>query len=125
VRFECANCFDYLRAAQEAHQKFDVVILDPPAFTKTRSAVQGALRGYKEINLRGMKLVREGGYLITCSCSQHVTPPLFREMLLDAQKDARVKLRQVEWRTQGRDHPILLSSPETEYLKCAIFQVLS
>ena len=73
----------------------------------------------------GMKLVREGGYLITCSCSQHVTPPLFREMLLDAQKDARVKLRQVEWRTQGRDHPILLSSPETEYLKCAIFQVLS
>ena len=125
VSFECANCFDYLRAAQEAHQKFDVVILDPPAFTKTRSAVQGALRGYKEINLRGMKLVREGGYLITCSCSQHVTPPLFREMLLDAQKDARVKLRQVEWRTQGRDHPILLSSPETEYLKCAIFQVLS
>ena len=125
VRFECANCFDYLRAAQEAHQKFDVVILDPPAFTKTRSAVQGALRGYKEINLRGMKLVREGGYLITCSCSQHVTPPLFREMLLDAQKDARVKLRQVEWRTQGRDHPILLSSPETEYLKCAIIQVLS
>ena len=81
--------------------------------------------GYREINLRGMKLVREGGYLITCSCSQHVTPPLFREMLLDAQKDARVKLRQVEWRTQGRDHPILLSSPETEYLKCAIFQVLS
>ena len=125
VRFECANCFDYLRAAQDSHQRFDVVILDPPAFTKTRSAVQGALRGYKEINLRGMKLVREGGYLITCSCSQHVTPPLFREMLLDAQKDARVRLRQVEWRTQGRDHPILLSSPETEYLKCAIFQVFS
>ena len=102
-----------------------MVILDPPAFTKTRSAVQGALRGYKEINLRGMKLVRDGGYLITCSCSQHVTPPLFREMLLDAQKDARVRLRQVEWRTQGRDHPILLSSPETEYLKCVIFQVFS
>lgn len=125
VRFECANCFDYLRAAQDSHQQFDVVILDPPAFTKTRSAVQGALRGYKEINLRGMKLVRDGGYLVTCSCSQHVTPPLFREMLLDAQKDARVRLRQVEWRTQGRDHPILLSSPETEYLKCAIFQVFS
>ncbi|MBP3541025.1 MAG: class I SAM-dependent rRNA methyltransferase [Clostridia bacterium] len=123
VRFECANCFDYLREAQEAKEQFDVVILDPPAFTKTRSAVEGAIRGYKEINLKGMKLVKDGGYLVTCSCSQHVTPPLFRQMLLDAQKDARVKLRQVEWRTQGRDHPILLSSPETEYLKCAIFQV--
>lgn len=123
VKFECANAFDYLRAAQDHHEQFDTVILDPPAFTKTRSAVQGALRGYKEINLRGMKLVRDGGYLVTCSCSQHVTPPLFRQMLLDAQKDAHVQLRQVEWRTQGRDHPILLSSPETEYLKCAIFQV--
>ena len=123
VRFECANCFDYLREAQESKEQFDVVILDPPAFTKTRSAVEGAIRGYKEINLKGMKLVKDGGYLVTCSCSQHVTPPLFKQMLLDAQKDARVKLRQVEWRTQGRDHPILLSSPETEYLKCAIFQV--
>ncbi|MDD3335784.1 MAG: class I SAM-dependent rRNA methyltransferase [Eubacteriales bacterium] len=123
VRFECANAFDYLRSAQDRHEQFDVVILDPPAFTKTRSAVVGALRGYKEINLRGMKLVRDGGYLVTCSCSQHVLPPMFREMLQDAQKDARVQLRQVEWRTQGRDHPILLSSPETEYLKCGIFQV--
>ncbi len=123
VRFECANAFDYLRTVQENHELFDVVILDPPAFTKTRSAVEGALRGYKEINLRGMKLVRDGGYLVTCSCSQHVTPPLFHQMLLDAQKDARVQLRQVEWRTQGKDHPILFSSPETEYLKCAIFQV--
>lgn len=123
VKFECANAFDYLRAAQDGHEQFDTVILDPPAFTKTRSAVQGALRGYKEINLRGMKLVRDGGYLVTCSCSQHVTPPLFKQMLLDAQKDAHVQLRQVEWRTQGRDHPILLSSPETEYLKCVIFQV--
>ena len=99
------------------------MVLDPPAFTKTRSAVPGALRGYKEINLRGMKLVRDGGFLITCSCSQHVLPAMFRQMLLDAQKDAHVQLRQVEWRTQGSDHPILLSSPETEYLKCAIFQV--
>jgi 23S rRNA (cytosine1962-C5)-methyltransferase len=123
VHFECANAFDYLRTAQENREQFDVVILDPPAFTKTRSAVEGALRGYKEINLRGMKLVKDGGYLVTCSCSQHVTPPLFHQMLLDAQKDARVQLRQVEWRTQGKDHPILFSSPETEYLKCAIFQV--
>lgn len=123
VRFECANAFDFLRAHQTAKAQYDVVILDPPAFTKTRSAVEGALRGYKEINLRGMKLTRDGGFFITCSCSQHVTPDLFRGMLLEAQKDARVQLRQIEWRTQGRDHPILLASPETQYLKCGIFQV--
>ncbi len=123
VRFDCANAFDYLRAAQDRHEQYDAVILDPPAFTKTRGAVEGALRGYKEINLRGMKLVRDGGYLVTCSCSQHVTPPLFMQMILDAQKDARVQLRQVEFRTQGRDHPILPSSPETQYLKCGIYQV--
>lgn len=123
VRFECANAFDFLRAHQTAKEQYDVVILDPPAFTKTRSAVAGALRGYKEINLRGMKLTRDGGFFITCSCSQHVTPDLFRGMLMDAQKDAHVQLRQIEWRTQGRDHPILLASPETQYLKCGIFQV--
>lgn len=123
VRFECANAFDFLRAQQTAKEQYDVVILDPPAFTKTRSAVEGALRGYKEINLRGMKLTRDGGFFVTCSCSQHVTPDLFRRMLMDAQKDAHVQLRQIEWRTQGRDHPILLSSPETQYLKCGIFQV--
>lgn len=123
VRFECANAFDFLRAQQTAKAQYDVVILDPPAFTKTRSAVAGALRGYKEINLRGMKLVNDGGFLVTCSCSQHVLPPMFQQMLLDAQKDARVQLRQVEWRTQGRDHPILASSPETQYLKCGIYQV--
>lgn len=123
VHFECANAFDFLRARQSAGDQYDVVILDPPAFTKTRSAVEGALRGYKEINLRGMKLTRDGGFFITCSCSQHVTPDLFRGMLLDAQKDAKVQLKQIEWRTQGRDHPILLSSPETQYLKCALFQV--
>lgn len=123
VRFECANAFDFLRAQQTAKAQYDVVILDPPAFTKTRSAVEGALRGYKEINLRGMKLTRDGGFFVTCSCSQHVTPDLFRRMLMDAQKDAHVQLRQIEWRTQGRDHPILLASPETQYLKCGIFQV--
>lgn len=123
VRFECANAFDFLRAQQTAKAQYDVVILDPPAFTKTRSAVEGALRGYKEINLRGMKLTRDGGFFVTCSCSQHVTPDLFRGMLMEAQKDAHVQLRQIEWRTQGRDHPILLASPETQYLKCGIFQV--
>lgn len=123
VRFECANAFDFLRAQQTAKAQYDVVILDPPAFTKTRSAVEGALRGYKEINLRGMKLTRDGGFFVTCSCSQHVTPDLFRGMLMEAQKDAHIQLRQIEWRTQGRDHPILLASPETQYLKCGIFQV--
>ena len=123
VRFECANAFDYLRSAQERHERYDLVVLDPPAFTKTRTAVEGALRGYKEINLRGMKLVGDGRVLVTCSCSQHVTPPLFQQMILDAAKDARVQLRQVEFRTQGRDHPTLPASPETQYLKCGIYQV--
>ncbi len=123
VRFECANAFDFLKHAQDSHQQYDMVILDPPAFTKTRAAVAGALRGYKEINLRGMKLVKDGGFLVTCSCSHHVLPPMFLNMLLDAQKDARIQLRQVEWRAQGRDHPILPASPETQYLKCGIFQV--
>lgn len=123
VAFVCANAFDLLRDRQAAGERYGAVILDPPAFTKTRSAVDSALRGYKEINLRGMKLVEDGGYLVTCSCSQHVTPPLFRQMLLEAQRDAHVQLRQIQWRTQGRDHPILLSSPETQYLKCGIFQV--
>ena len=123
VHFTCANAFDFLHAAQDQHERYDLVVLDPPAFTKTRAAVAGALRGYKEINLRGMKLTRDGGYLVTCSCSQHVTPPLFQEMLLDAPKDARVQLRQVEFRTQGRDHPILPAAPETQYLKCGIYQV--
>lgn len=123
VDFTCANAFDFLRASLEEKRRYDVVILDPPAFAKTRSAVEGALRGYKEINLRAMKLLKDGGFLVTCSCSQHVTPPLFQKMLLDAQKDARVQLRQMEWRTQGRDHPILPSAPETQYLKCGIYQV--
>lgn len=123
VRFECANAFDYLHNAQDHHEQYDMVVLDPPAFTKTRSAVPGAIRGYKEINLRGMKLVKDGGYLVTCSCSQHVLPPMFQEIILDSQKDAHVQLRQVEFRTQGRDHPILPASPETQYLKCGIYQV--
>ena len=123
VRFIAANAFDLLSEQSKAGQKYDVIVLDPPAFTKTRSAVESALRGYKEINLRAMKMVRNGGYLITCSCSQHVLPEMFRSMVLDAAKDARVLLRQVEFRTQGKDHPILPSAPETEYLKCGIYQV--
>lgn len=124
VHFTCANAFDLLREQQEAGESYDMVILDPPAFTKTRSAVTGALRGYKEINLRGMKLTKDGGFLVTCSCSHHVLPPMFQQVVLDAAKDAHVQLRQIEFRTQGRDHPILPASPETQYLKCGIYQVL-
>ncbi len=123
VRFIAANAFDLLAGQSRQGDKYDVIILDPPAFTKTRGAVASALRGYKEINLRAMKMIVPGGCLVTCSCSQHVQPDMFREMVLDAAKDARVLLRQIEFRTQGRDHPILPFAKETEYLKCGIYQV--
>ena len=125
VHFLTANAFDLLAEESRQNKKYDVIILDPPAFTKTRSQIDSAIRGYKEINLRAMKMVRSGGYLITCSCSQHVTPVLFKTMINDAAKDARVFLRQVEFRSQGKDHPILPYAPETEYLKCGIYQVFS
>ena len=123
VRFVAANAFDFLKEQSASGEQYDVVILDPPAFTKTRAAVEAAARGYKEINLRGMKLVKDGGYLITCSCSQHMLPGQFKDVVLSAAKDARVSLFQVEYRTQGRDHPILPAAPETQYLKCGIFRV--
>ena len=123
VRFVEANAFDLLAEKSRSGEKYDVVILDPPAFTKTKSMVENATRGYKEINLRAMKMIVPGGVLVTCSCSQHILPPMFRQMVLDAASDARVSLRQIEFRTQGRDHPILPAAPETEYLKCGIYQV--
>ena len=123
VRFIAANAFDLLSEQSRKGEKYDVIILDPPAFTKSRNAVDSALRGYKEINLRAIKMIRTGGYLITCSCSQHVLPEMFRSMVMDAAKDAKVLLRQVEFRTQGKDHPILPYARETEYLKCGIYQV--
>ena len=123
VRFVTANAFDLLSEESRHGKQYDVIILDPPAFTKTRTQIESALRGYKEINLRAMKMISPGGYLVTCSCSQHVTPDLFKKMVTDAARDARVLLRQAEFRTQGRDHPILPAAPETEYLKCGIYQV--
>lgn len=123
VNFVAANAFDFLKEQCAAGEQYDVVILDPPAFTKTRAALDAAVRGYKEINLRGMKLVKNGGYLVTCSCSQHVLPEHFRQVVLSAAQDARVRLFQAEYRTQGRDHPILPAAPETQYLKCGIFRV--
>ncbi len=123
VHFVEANAFDLLSQQSREGVKYDVVILDPPAFTKTRSAVASATRGYKEINLRAMKMVKPGGYLVTCSCSQHISPDAFMDIVRDAAHDAHVQLRQVEYRTQGRDHPILPAAPETQYLKCGIFQI--
>ena len=123
VHFVSVNAFDLLSEQSRQGEKYDVIILDPPAFTKTKSAVDSAMRGYKEINLRAMKMIEPGGYLITCSCSQHVLPEMFREMVLDAAKDAKVLLRLVEFRTQGKDHPILPYARETQYLKCGIYQV--
>lgn len=125
VTFVTANAFDLLAKESRENKKYDVIILDPPAFTKTRSAVESAIRGYKEINLRAMKMIEPGGYLITCSCSQHVLPEIFRTMVLDAAHDAHVILRQVEFRTQAKDHPILPYARETEYIKCGIYQVLA
>ncbi|QIB27381.1 class I SAM-dependent rRNA methyltransferase [Caloranaerobacter azorensis] len=118
------NVFDVLRDYHKNKEKFDVVILDPPAFCKSRSALEGAYRGYKEINLRAMKIIKPGGFLVTCSCSHYMTPELFMEMIQDAAKDAKKTLRQIEVRTQAKDHPILLGSDESLYLKCVIVQVI-
>lgn len=124
VTFEAHNCFDHLRELTDANEQFDVVILDPPAFTKNKAALQSALRGYKEINLRGLKLVRPGGFLVTCSCSQHVLTDAFQNMVNEAARDAKKRIRLVEYRTQAKDHPILPQSIETKYLKCMILQVM-
>lgn len=123
VKFITANAFDLLSEQSRQGIRYDTVILDPPAFTKSRNSVESAMRGYKEINLRAMKMINPGGYLITCSCSQHVLPEMFRDMILDAARDAKVLLRLVEFRTQGKDHPILPYARETQYLKCGIYQV--
>ena len=124
VTFEVHNCFDHLRELTDEGAQFDLVILDPPAFTKNKAALQSALRGYKEINLRGLKLVRPGGFLVTCSCSQHVLPEVFQDMVNQAARDAKKRIRLVEYRTQAKDHPILPQAVETKYLKCMILQVM-
>ena len=107
VEVVCANVFDHLHEALGNEERYDLIILDPPAFAKSKSSVETALRGYKEINLRAMALLRDGGYLVTCSCSQHILPAMFKEMILSAARDAKVSLMQAEFRGQGRDHPIL------------------
>lgn len=125
MTFEAANVFDLLPAMLEAHDsRFDFIILDPPAFTKSRKTIGRAIRGYKEINLRAMRLLPRGGYLATCSCSHFMDDTLFRKMLHSAAADADVSLRQIEARQQSPDHPILWNVPETDYLKFYLFQVV-
>ena len=124
VKFQCADVFELLPELERAGEQFDVVILDPPAFTKSRNSVKNAVRGYREINIRGLKLVKDGGYLCTCSCSHFMTPELFTETIAQAARDAHVRLRQVEYRTQAADHPILWAANESYYLKFYVFQVV-
>lgn len=123
VSFICEDVFELLPRLERQGERFDVVILDPPAFTKSRSSVKNAVKGYKEINLRGMKLVKDEGFLVTCSCSHFMTPELFADTIKQAAKNVHKRLRQVEYRTQSADHPILWAADESYYLKFYIFQV--
>lgn len=124
VTFTCADVFDLLPALEAEGEKFDVVILDPPAFTKSRQATKNAVKGYREINLRGLKLVKDGGFLATCSCSHFMDPELFAKTIREAARGAHKRLRQVEFHTQAPDHPILWAAEESYYLKFFIFQVV-
>jgi 23S rRNA (cytosine1962-C5)-methyltransferase len=124
VEFREANVFDALHELESAGERFQTIILDPPAFAKNRASVSAAARGYKEINLRALKMLEPGGHLITCTCSYHMTEPLFLEVVNEAARDARRRLQLVERRTQSRDHPVLVGVPETLYLKCIIARVI-
>lgn len=124
VAFTHADVLDYLRQLVAAHKRFDLVVVDPPAFTKSRGAVEGASRGYKEINLRALRLLNPGGVLVSCSCSHHMSEARLLEIVAAAALDCGKQLRVLDRRTQSQDHPILLTVPETHYLKCLIFEVL-
>ncbi len=125
VKFITADVFDLLPEYERQGELFDVIILDPPAFTKSKNSVKNAMKGYREINLRAMKLIKDGGYLATCSCSHFMTPDLFTETIGQAAKNVRKRVRQVEYRTQAPDHPILWAADESYYLKFFIFQVVN
>lgn len=124
VEFRTANVFDALREFETAGEKFDTIILDPPAFAKNRASIKSAARGYKEINLRALKLLNPGGVLVTCTCSYHMQQEMFLELIAAAGLDARRRLQVVEVRGQSSDHPVLLGVPETHYLKCVIARVV-
>jgi 23S rRNA (cytosine1962-C5)-methyltransferase len=120
-----ANVFDELRGLDRVGERFDTIVLDPPAFAKSKAAVAKATAGYKEINLRALKLLNPGGTLVTCSCSYNVTEAMFAEIIYEASVDAQVHVAVVEKRMQGRDHPVLLGVPETYYLKCFILRKIA
>ena len=124
VDFREGNTFDLLKEYDDAGRRFQMIVLDPPAFAKNRDSIPAAQRGYKEINLRALKLLKPGGFLLTCSCSYHITEPLFLQILAEAANDAKKAIVVAERRTQAQDHPILLTMPETHYLKCLIVKVL-
>lgn len=124
IEFRAANVFDALREIEAAGQRFDTIVLDPPAFAKSRANVASAARGYKEINLRALRLLNPDGMLVTCSCSYHITEELFLEIIRDAALDAHRRLQIVERRGQSSDHPVLLGLPETHYLKCVIGRII-
>jgi 23S rRNA (cytosine1962-C5)-methyltransferase len=125
-RISCreGNAFDILRQLEAAQERFGVIVLDPPAFAKSRGSLEGAVRGYKEINLRALRMIEPGGFLVTCSCSFHMGTELFKAVVADAAIDARRRLRLVEERAQGIDHPIVVGYDESHYLKCHIYEVL-
>ena len=124
AKFICRDVFELLPELEKQGEKYDIVILDPPAFTKSRNSVKNAIKGYREINLRGMKLVKDGGFLATCSCSHFMTYELFTETIGQAARNVHKRLRQVEFRTQAPDHPILWAADESYYLKFYVFQVV-
>jgi 23S rRNA (cytosine1962-C5)-methyltransferase len=118
-----ANAFDLLRDYADAGRRYDTIVLDPPAFAKSKSNLETALRGYKELNLRALKMLRPGGILVTCCCSYHVSPAQYLDVVRVSAQDVRRNLRIIETRSQSKDHPILPNVPETEYLKCIIAYV--
>ena len=124
VRFREGNTFDVLKEYDEAERRFEMILLDPPAFAKNRDSLPAARRGYKEINLRALKLLKPNGVLLTCSCSYHVSEAMFLQIIAEAANDAEKQVAVIERRTQAQDHPILLTMPETHYLKCLILKVL-
>jgi 23S rRNA (cytosine1962-C5)-methyltransferase len=124
AEFRAANVFDALREMEAAGERFDTIVLDPPAFARNRASVKSAVRGYNEINLRALKLLNPGGVLITCTCSYHIGAELFFEIIESAALDARRRLQIIEQRGQSSDHPVLLGVPETHYLKCVIARVI-
>jgi 23S rRNA (cytosine1962-C5)-methyltransferase len=125
IEFTCANAFDVLKKYDQEKRQFDVIVLDPPTFTRTRQNIEGAARGYKEINLRALKMLPPGGVLATFSCSHHIKPDMFREIILESAADAKRTVRLVRTLTQSPDHPILPAIPETEYLKGLLLEVMA